>query len=105
MSTNGDGCLWRWVAVTLAAVMVSNVATALAFRVSSSDIKMAMEEHFTNLSIARGMYVIEGRPRLDRLEKENETILDFMGRIETRLIRLEQMSRQKMTKPPGDPTR
>jgi hypothetical protein len=67
----------------------------LLFRASNEGIAAVVEHHFTDISQRKGMYILEGQPRLDKLEAQYYKIhcqLDQikvqLGKIETKLDRL-----------------
>lgn len=65
---DSDAGFWKWIAGGMLALCVSNVATALVFRTNEDEIARIVKTTFTDISSERGMYVIEGRPRIAFLE-------------------------------------
>jgi hypothetical protein len=60
--------MWRWAAGILAALIASNIGTAFAFRTTPDEIIQTVQSRFTDISNQQGMYVVEGRPRIESLE-------------------------------------
>lgn len=85
--------VWKWVAGSLGALMISNVITALSFRMDVSEIqaiaRSTSEDAFTEMSRQRGMYAIEGRPRIAALETQVKVMQETFTLINERLARIE----------------
>jgi len=81
--------LWRWTAGVLAAFIISNIATAYAFHTTPDDVRLEVERAFTDISQKRGMYVLEGRPRIAAVETRVNVLETGLGGINTRLGRIE----------------
>ena len=77
--------VWKWVAGSLAALMISNLGTALLFAsmyaVTDEHIAEVVTSKFTEVSRGHGLYAIEGRSRLDRLESSYSEIMSLLTEI------------------------
>ena len=91
--------VWRWIAATLGFVIISNAGTILATRISDDDIERVAARNFTQWSRDRSMYVIEGRPRLDKVEGQLGALAVViqqntvaLSRVDTKLVQLLERS-------------
>ena len=79
-NSGGNADVWKWISGLLLSVAVTNFGTALAMRGPTLDdidirAKRVVKEGFTEISRTNGLYVIEGRPRIDNLESGHREIL------------------------------
>lgn len=85
--------VWKWVAGSLSAIMVSNLLTAIVFgmmfRVTDGHIKDVVKDSFTDISNGAGMYALEGRPKLRAVEKNQEQMAGDMRDVRDRITRME----------------
>lgn len=85
---NGNG-LWKWVSGILMSIMLTGVAVGWWMRCSPLEHEEAIKRHFTDISSSHGMYVIEGRPRIEALEKNMRCVVEKIDAIKESQIRIE----------------
>jgi len=90
--------VWKWIAGSMAALLVSNAATAWVAianaKVTDDHIVGVVESRFTDISQGRGMYAIEGRGKIDgvallltRQGEKLDDVLERLVRLETKIDR------------------
>lgn len=71
-SSDGNG-VWKWVAGILSSIILSILGTASFVRTDTEELRAIIKQEFVNsfteISKDRGMYIIEGKPRIERLEQ------------------------------------
>jgi|2_EtaG_2_1085320.scaffolds.fasta_scaffold00029_119 uncharacterized protein YpmS len=89
MSTNKDSnkelVMWKWITTLLTALAISNLGTALAFRISDEHIAKIASQSFSDASREKSMYATSGERRVQQLENELASIRKSLSRIEGKL--------------------
>jgi hypothetical protein len=79
-----------WIAGLLGAMIISNIGTALAMRTTPAEVQRVVESTFTDLSGTKGLYILEGRPRIERLERDYANISALLGQIQADIAVIRQ---------------